>query len=219
MSRNDFYNTLKGLGFNPSTIIDCGAAYGEWSGVLKGIYPNAVMMGVDANKWTEGKISGTDITEIQVLSDEDDKELIFYRKKENIENGDFCTGDSLFRENSQHYQEHNTIETKVKTTTILNLLNKHNLKGVDLLKIDTQGSEIIIMKGLGYKLKDVEFIELECSLIDFNIGGCLLQDVIDFLKEDFNIFDIVETHRQNQGLLFQVDVVFQNKKSKIKTIV
>ena len=53
------------------------------------------------------------------------------------------------------------------------------------------------MDGLGDKLNDVEFIELECSLIEWNIGGCSLQDVIEYLKDRFVIFDIIELHRLN----------------------
>jgi hypothetical protein len=86
---------------------------------------------------------------------------------------------------------------------------------IDLLKIDTQGSEILVMEGLGERLNDVEFIELECSLIEWNIGGCSLQEVIDFLKNQFVIFDVIELHRLNGNDLFQIDILFQNKKSKI----
>jgi hypothetical protein len=111
--------------------------------------------------------------------------------------------------------DHNTLIEKIKSTTLIEILNKHNLNEINLLKIDTQGSELLIMKGLGDKLKEIEFIELECALVDYNIGGCTFYDVLNFLKDDFEIFDIVELHRHNVHYLCQIDVVFQNKKSKI----
>ena len=46
-------------------------------------------------------------------------------------------------------------------------------------------------------------------------GGCSLQDVIDYLKDRFVIFDVIELHRLNGNDLFQIDIIFQNKKSNI----
>ena len=219
MSLIETYTTIKDLGFNPNVVIDCGAAWGDWSKPIKEIFPNSFLIGIDANKWSqEDKIGGTDATDISVLSDEEDKEMIFYRKKENLESGSFCTGDSLFKENTFHYSEHNTVKYVVKTKTLKTILKKYNKESVDLLKIDTQGSEILIMKGLGDLLNNVEFIELECSLVEYNLGGCSFYDIIDFLKNDFEIFDIIDLHRHYGKYLCQIDVLFQNKKSKIKRV-
>jgi FkbM family methyltransferase len=208
--RNQVYNRLKELGFIPSTIIDCGACVGEWSGQIRQVYPDSFIIGIDASNWSEGDIPSTNVSEFEVLSNEDGKEIIFYKKSEGL-----CTGDSIFKENTQHYQEHNTIKEVRISKTLKTLCDKHNIDKIDLLKIDTQGSEILVMDGLRDKLNDVEFIELECSLIEWNIGGCSLQDVIDYLKDRFVIFDIIELHRLNGNDLFQVDIIFQNKKSKI----
>jgi hypothetical protein len=121
----------------------------------------------------------------------------------------------MFKENTQHYQEHNTIKEVRLSKTLKTLCEKHNIDKIDLLKIDTQGSEILVMEGLGERINDIEFIELECSLIEWNIGGCSLQDVIDYLKDKFIIFDVIELHRLNGNDLFQIDIIFQNKKSNI----
>ena len=218
MDRNDIYTNLKELGFSPKSIVDCGAAYGEWSSIIKRIYTDSNVIGVDANKWTDGNIPGTDVTEIAVLSDVDGKGMKFYRKKEHIESGTFCTGDSLFIEDTQHYQEHNTIESVVSTITLKTLLKKYNTQKIDLLKLDTQGSELLIMKGLSDILWDIEFIEIETSIVDYNKGGCSLYDIIDFLKLNFEIYDIVELHRHNITHLCQIDIIFKNINSNIKKL-
>lgn len=218
MDRHQVYTHLKDLGFNPTHVVDCGAAYGEWSSLIKHIFTESLILGIDANKWTEDKIPGTDITEVVILSDIDDKEMFFYRKKEHLDNNTFCTGDSLFIEDTQHYKEHNTVKDLVKTKTLSSILKKYNIFDINLLKIDTQGSEILIMQGLGDLLNSIEFIELEVSLVDYNIKGCLFNDVIDFLKNRFDIYDIVELHRHNEYYLCQLDIIFQNKQSRIKKI-
>lgn len=223
MNKSDFYKSLINLNVIPQVIVDCGAAHGEWSGMVKSIFPEAFVLGIDANDWCKGNIPGTDAQEIQVLSDEDDKELTFFRKKENIEAGTFCTGDSLFRETSQHYQSYNTIEETVKTKSLKYVLSKHNKDIIDILKIDTQGSELIIMKGLGEKIKQVKFIELEVSILKFNEGGCSFNEIISFLSDSFDVYDILDIKRTNLStfnvlkspiagnFLFQMDVIFKNK--------
>lgn len=218
MNRYNIYHNLKNIGFTPNYIVDCGAAGGEYSSLIKSIFPESKVLGIDANRWTENNIPGTDITEIAVLSDQDNKKMSFYRKKDFILNNRFCTGDSLFRENTQHYMDHNTIIDEVNTITLKSILNKYNIKIIDLLKIDTQGSEILIMQGLGNLLYNIEFIELETSLVNYNIGGCLFNDIIDFLKPNFTIFDITELHRHYDTYLCQIDIIFQNKQSKIQKI-
>lgn len=211
MYRDHVYNRLKELGFYPKNVIDGGACLSEWTGNIRHIFPESKIMSIDASDWHKnGSFNFSDISEIQVLSDKDNDEVIFYKKVEGL-----CTGDSLFKEDTIHYAEHNTIEEKRQTITLDTLCDKHGFDKVDLLKLDTQGSEILIMKGMSKRLKDVEFIELECSLAEYNLGGCLIHDVIDFLKEDFVIYEILDLHRHHNKDLIQVDLVFQNKKSQI----
>lgn len=217
MSKEDVYRNLSNLGFNPKTIVDCGAAWGEWSGMIRSFFPNSFIIGVDVNRWSGDEIPNTDVSYFDALSDEDGKQMIFYKNKSSIDSNTFCTGDSLFKENTIHYNDSNLIKDLVVTKTLKTILDEQKKDNIDLLKIDTQGSEVIIMNGLGDKLKDIEFIELECSVVEFNIGGCSFYDIIDLLKEDFDIFEIPSSLRVN-GFLYQIDVIFKNKKSKIKSI-
>lgn len=217
MNKTETYQTLKKLGFDPEVVVDCGAGWGEWTGFARNLFPNSFIFAIDANPWTNGLIPSANITKIEILSDEDNKEMTFYRKKDNLEKGTFCTGDSLYKENTQHYQNHNTVESIVKTRTLRSIVEEVGKNKIDLLKIDTQGSELLIMKGLGEYLNNVEFVELECSIINYNEGGCNLKDIINFLDKDFEIYEIVELHRHN-GFQSQVDIIFKNRKSKIKKI-
>tara|TARA_R110001592_G_scaffold97479_2_gene279212 strand:+ start:6096 stop:6755 length:660 start_codon:yes stop_codon:yes gene_type:complete len=215
---------LEKLGFTPEVIVDCGVASGEWSTMIRSVFNNAFIIGIDGNDWANHNPPGTNVFEKEVLYSKEGKELIFYQSKLHITNEKYCSGDSIFKENTQHYQEHNIIKTKVETSTLLSILSKHNLQSIDLLKIDTQGSEIEIMKGLGSQLSNVSFIELEVSIFEFNEGGCLFGDVVDFLKDNFDIFDILTTTRRSEStlnvnktekygdFLFQADILFKNKK-------
>lgn len=211
VDRNKIYRRIKEMGFSPKTIIDVGACYGEWSGIIKSIFTDSIIMGIDANDWGGNKhFNNCDISEIHVLTDNDDDDITFYKKIEGN-----CTGDSIFKENTFHYSDNLLIKEQRITKTLKTLCEKHEIKKIDLIKLDTQGSEILILKGLGERLKHVDFIEIECSLVEWNIGGCLIYDVIDFLKNDFIICDFLEQHRLNNIDLFQIDILFKNKKSNI----
>jgi FkbM family methyltransferase len=211
MDRNLVYSRLKNLGFNPEVCIDGGACHGEWSGQIRQIFSETFILGVDANDWNgNGSFPHVNVGEVAVLSDEANKEVIFYKKIEG-----HCTGDSLFKENTFHYSDELLVEEKRISTTLSILCEKHNIKKIDLLKLDTQGSEIIIMEGLGEMLNDVDFIELECSLVEWNLGGCKIGDVIEYLRPQFEIYEILEFHRLNGVDLIQVDLIFKNKKIKL----
>ena len=41
------------------------------------------------------------------------------------------------------------------------------------------------MKGLGELIKTVKFIELECSIMEYNQGGCKFHEIVEFLKDNF----------------------------------
>ena len=212
MYRNLVYNRLKTLGFYPTTSIDGGACNGEWSTLIRSIFTDTFIMGIDANDWNGNQsFPGVDIGEIAVLTNKDNLEVIFNKKVEG-----FCTGDSIFKENTFHYSDDRLIEEKRVGITLKTLCKNNNIKKIDLLKLDTQGSEIMIMEGLGEMLKEIEFIEIECSLVEWNIGGCMISDVIKFLDNDFEIYEILEFHRLNNQDLIQVDILFKNKKSLIR---
>ena len=207
MYRSLVYKRLLELGFNPKVSIDGGACHGGWSAEIKSVFPNTIIMGVDANDWNKnGSFPHVNIGEVQVLSDVDEKEVIFYKKIEG-----HCTGDSLFKENTFHYSDELLVEEKRISTTLKSLCDKHNISKIDLLKLDTQGSEVIIMKGLGEMLNSVDFIELECSLVEWNLGGCKIGDVIEFLRSQVEIYEILEFQRLNDVELIQVDLIFKNK--------
>lgn len=49
------------------------------------------------------------------------------------------------------------------------------------LVIDTQGSELFVLKGATRTLKHLQFVEVETSPLEMYKGGCLEQEVIDFM--------------------------------------
>jgi len=50
---------MAGLGFQPQTIVDVGAAEGTWSRMAAGIWPNARLIGFEPNRTNEAKLERT----------------------------------------------------------------------------------------------------------------------------------------------------------------
>ena len=69
-----------------------------------------------------------------------------------------------------------------KTITLDTLVNKHNIPYPDLIKIDCQSAELNILKGATQCLKCCSYLIVELQEIEYNRGGALKLEVIDYLK-------------------------------------
>jgi hypothetical protein len=59
-----------------------------------------------------------------------------------------------------------------------------------MIKLDVQGSEIDILKGLGNEINLFEVIILETSVKEYNKGSPLFLDVINFMNEkNYSFYD------------------------------
>ena len=89
-------------------------------------------------------------------------------------------------------------------------------RNFDLIKIDTQGSEIDIIEG-GLKLvSKAEFLLLEIPFFGvYNQGVPSFQVHIEKIDNfGFIPYDIVSLQRITSDILIQIDVLFVNKNSK-----
>ena len=138
---------------------------------------------------------------IGVLSNEK-KKVNFYSRK--------LTGDSYYREQSDRYDKDRKPETII-TTTLDEIVKKENLKLPNFIKIDTQGSEIDILKGSKNTLKNCNLIYLETPIIEYNLNSPNLNECVNYLKSiSFVPLDICEVHYMDK-VLIQVDILYINK--------
>ena len=100
---------------------------------------------------------------------------------------------SLFKPNNKeirkykNYKSHEIKEIKkVKTKTIQNL---EKIKKIDFVKIDVEGAELEILRGMGDKLNDVIGVEIESQYIERYLGSPLFNEVHNFLlKNKFELY-------------------------------
>jgi FkbM family methyltransferase len=186
-----------------NNVYDVGAFQGEWTNLMKTTsLKNSKFFLFEANVENEVflKNSGHRYF-INVLSDKN-KEVKFFSKEH--------PGDSYFPEKTNFYEDN--IEPKtLKAVTLNEIHTKSQIPAPDFLKIDTQGSEIDILKGGDQILKNCKIILLECPIISYNIGAPSLTNYINYLENiDFLPLDITEVHHLDK-VLVQVDIIFLKK--------
>ena len=111
-------------------------------------------------------------------------------------------------------------EVEIITSSTLEIqLSKLNFNSSNnIIKLDVQGSEIDILKGLGAKISFFEIIILETSVKEYNKGSPLFIDVVNYMnKTNYTLYDIFDLKRLgNYGsFLVQFDAIFVKKNSSL----
>ena len=72
------------------------------------------------------------------------------------------SGGPLSLPNNQHIKRYqNPTKQEVYTYTLNQICEKHNIKNIDFLKIDTEGHEFEVLKGMGQSIKNIKYILVE----------------------------------------------------------
>ncbi|AGE54090.1 SAM-dependent methyltransferase [Paramecium bursaria Chlorella virus NY2B] len=206
MSMFDRIEDLKNKGYNPDTILDIGANHGAWTRRVKHIYPSSIYHLFEAIDYDE-------LRDFAFFSKTDVHNVILNEKKDEVDWFEMRnTGDSMFKEKSNHFEDCKPIR---RETIDLNSYVKENdisLGSNILIKIDCQGAEISILKGSSEILRKTDFIIMEIPFFgQYNEGVGSFLDHIKFMDDiGFIPYDIMETHTI-VGFKLQIDVMFINK--------
>ncbi len=96
-------------------------------------------------------------------------------------------------------------ESMIKQICLFDFINKYNLKKIDILKIDTEGYEYEVLKGLKDKIVNVEFIYFEHHYDDMVEKNYKFSDIHDLLtKNGFSrIFKIKMPFRKSFDYIYK----------------
>lgn len=184
-------------------IYDIGAFRGEWSSYLsKTSLNNKQFILFEANKENEEHLKNKEFRYFIELLSSEEKDLKFYSQ--------VSTGDSYFLEQTTFYK--NKIEPQIiKAITLDKLVSKNNIPLPDFIKIDTQGSELDILRGGKKTISNCSLIYLECPIIEYNMGSPNLSEYVEYLNSiDFIPYDVCEIHKID-NVLIQIDILFIRK--------
>lgn len=165
--------------FNPKVIYDIGSCVLHWTKESSKIWPEATYYLFDAMD-SVGFLYDEFGYEyhLGVLSDIDDKELIFYQSNESP------GGNSYYKEHSwatDLYYGKNS-ERIVKTTTVDTVVKNKNFELPEMVKIDVQGCEVDILKGMKKTLETCVHLIVELQHSQYNTGAPLSSESINFIE-------------------------------------
>lgn len=199
------FKNMKKLGFAPRFIIDIGAYEGDWSKEMNKIFPSADILMIEGQTEKEPILESVCKSVPQfayqiALLGATQQEVIFNK---------YETASSVLSENNITNAE---IETR-KLTTLDTIMAQKPIEGSVLLKIDTQGYELEILKGAVQLLQKADVVLLEVSLLNIYINSPLVDEVMVFMKEKgFYLYDICSMIRRPlDGALYQSDFIFVTK--------
>ena len=97
----------------------------------------------------------------------------------------------------------------MEVATLDQVIKEKNWPAPDLIKIDTQGSELLILEGAINTLPQAKAILVETQFYSTpNEKSPLFTSIVDFLEPyGFSVFDITEIHRSRLGIA-QIDFLF-----------
>jgi FkbM family methyltransferase len=191
----------------PSTVVDVGVALGTPE--LYAAFPPAThpYLLIEANPLyrdavvTLGRSMGA-VVETVFCSDHAGTESFITRDTE------AAKGSKYARKN-----EINPTTTVVPAVTLDSLLNKHNMHGPYILKIDVEGAELEVLRGATVALKKSHAVIIETPIILRMHGASSFGDIVSFLtQQGFVLFDIAEiSYNTNTRFLNLTNGIFIKK--------
>ncbi len=166
----------------PKIIYDIGACVLHWTNVAKQVWPGATIVAFEAMEESRAVFEKAKVPHfIGVLSDEDNKDVEFYK---NVEHPG---GNSYYKENEKFNSEvplyfNEKHRTLMKTITLDTVIRISKIPYPDLIKMDVQGAELDVLKGAEKCLENCSHLILELQRVEYNTGAPLREKVIEWLE-------------------------------------
>jgi FkbM family methyltransferase len=205
---------MRVLGVAPRTVIDVGAAYGDWSADCQLVFPEAQYVLVEPLAEFEPLLAAraADLgaaTVVGVAAAPVPGDATFHVH-------DDLVGSSLLLETEGAAVD--GIERTVPALTVDEISRGHGAGAPYLLKVDVQGAELEVLSGARSTLAESVAVILEVSFFGFFEGGPQFHDVVAWMHDaQFVVYDLIDLmYRPLDGALAQADVVFVPESSPVR---
>ena len=198
------------LGIVPATILDIGAHSGQFHSWAKRVWGDAGVFMIEANPLHEGVLrniasANGDNYLIAAMGDEE-RDVTFYTRSDKPH----TEGNSYYKENNYWDIPQLVQESKVTLQKLDNLFEDDAV--FEIIKVDTQGSEIDILKGGKDLVSRAQAVILEVSFIPYNEGAPTDQETNDYMnKIGFEEKMSIGEHYDGDALV-QKDLLFTREK-------
>jgi FkbM family methyltransferase len=181
-------------------VYDVGAHNGSWTNQVSRILKSADFYLFEPNKNHNSQLEKTGFKYFNVVLSDQEKTVDWY--------GVGGLGDSYFKDSGQTFASISS--RRVLSNTLNHLVQENQLPIPQLLKIDTQGSELDIIGGSSDFISQVKYVLLECPLIEYNLGAPNILSYLSTMQDyGFVPIDITEVHYMNH-MAVQIDIAFSN---------
>jgi len=187
----------KHSGFTPRRILDIGASVCQTADVFRQFWPASDIMLIEGNSDCE-QIYKLKKYNYQIkLLGKTNTTTTFYKTKWSP----ICTGNSIYKEVNPLYEG----EYLITETLPVHKLDDVVTGTYDLIKIDTQGSELDIIRGGINTFSKAKVVVCEVALIDINVGGCKKEDVMNVLTKElkFDYIRCIESVTDGQQITYE----------------
>jgi FkbM family methyltransferase len=212
LSFNEIYK--KYIKTNP-VIIDVGANEGQSINRFNLIFDNCIVHSFEPitkcfDQMIKNFPSKRFIKNNYALSDKNTNKEFFINKS-SVTSG--------FNRINKNYDENNwknkiKKSIKIKTITLDAYISFNKIKKIDILKIDTQGHELNVLKGAKKSLKKnmINFIEVEIILCDYYTKKIKLYEIDHIMdKNNYELFDLSGICYSKKSQIKWFDMLYINK--------
>lgn len=194
----DYYlNTclyLRQNNFYPKNILDIGASVCQTADIMRQIWPVANILLFEGNNECEKLYQKLAYDYHIKLLGKYNGVTKFYKTKWSP----ICTGNSIYKENSETYDKENLIVEELPIYRLDDCVRPI----YDLIKIDTQGSELDIIEGGINTFSSAKVIITEVSFNNCNEGGCTKEQILKKLSDlKFDYIKPIESIYNNNELI------------------
>ncbi len=206
----DILEALKAQGFSPRTVLDVGAHVGSFAQQFLNVFPDCVPTLIEPNPFCQKALAEIGFELYGVAASREAGRAELYLTKEWLQS----TGSSLYRENTHFFRDDVVVKHEVDKVRLDDLFQGRRF---DFVKIDTQGSELDVLRGGQTVLSQADYILVEISLVEYNIGGARAEAVFAQLNDmGFHCTEVTEFHRLSgvqNGNLLQMDILFERRRA------
>lgn len=209
-SLHTFLQMIQQRGLEIKTVYDIGAMHGLWTAEYKPDLPNSKFLLFEANPECVEILTRTGYPFYNFALSNPGRGNVEYHA------GGLSSGNSYYKEFTSYY-DHDHIYN-LPTVTLDHLIDVYDLPLPNLIKLDTQGSELDILAGAERAVAHADLIFTECPIVEYNKGAPNISQYLDYFRsKDFVPVDILQ-HHIFEGVLIQIDMMFMHKESKCKFI-
>jgi FkbM family methyltransferase len=203
---------LQSSGLNPATVVDVGVAQG--TAALYRVFPDAKHLLIEpleefvpALEDLKRRLGDAEYVIAAAAAEEGEIELNVHAD---------LHGSSIFKEVDDPCVD--GVPRRVRSSPLDVLCRELGGRGPYLIKVDTQGAELEVLKGGSQVLKDTAAVVLEVSFFPLYGDAPEAHDCIRFMAErGFVVYDIFDLlFRPLDGALWQADIAFVPRGSVLR---